>query len=187
MNKKRINNGSHLKNKLSKNNTLITLQRVAKDYDTPAGAFTALKGIDLQIASGEFVAIVGKSGSGKSTLLNMVTGIDQPTRGEIMINKTAVHTLDEDQTAVWRGKNVGIVFQFYQLMPTLTVLENVIMPMDFSNLYSVAERRKRALDLLKQVCVVDQANKFPATLSGGQQQRVAIARALANDPPLLVA
>lgn len=166
---------------------LISLNRVTKDYETPAGAFTALKTVDLKIAKGTFAAIVGKSGSGKSTLLNMITGIDRPTDGEIIINETAVHALNEDKTAVWRGKNVGIVFQFYQLMPTLTVLENVMMPMDFCGLYSVSERRDRALDLLTQVDVVDQANKFPSALSGGQQQRVAIARALANDPPLLVA
>ncbi len=168
-------------------NALISLSGVTKDYATPAGAFTALHGVDLRIAQGEFVAIVGKSGSGKSTLLNMITGIDRPTRGEVLINGTAVHQLNEDNTAVWRGKNVGIVFQFYQLMPTLTVMENVMMPMDFIGKYSAKERITRALDLLTQVGVGDQAYKFPSSLSGGQQQRVAIARALANDPPFLVA
>ncbi len=168
-------------------NALISLSGVTKDYATPAGAFTALHGVDLRIAQGEFVAIVGKSGSGKSTLLNMITGIDRSTNGEVLINGTAVHKLNEDETAVWRGKNVGIVFQFYQLMPTLTVLENVMMPMDFIGKYSTKERVTRALDLLAQVGVGDQANKFPSSLSGGQQQRVAIARALANDPPFLVA
>lgn len=166
---------------------LISLNGVTKDYATPAGHFTALHGVDLHIAQGEFVAIVGKSGSGKSTLLNMITGIDRPTNGEVLINGTAVHELNEDDTAVWRGKNVGIVFQFYQLMPTLTVSENVMMPMDFIGKYSAKERAARALDLLTQVGVGDQVSKFPSSLSGGQQQRVAIARALANDPPFLVA
>jgi putative ABC transport system ATP-binding protein len=187
MNNLQTANGPYTKNQLPSASNLISLRSVTKDYDTPAGAFTALRTIDLTINQGEFVAVVGKSGSGKSTLLNMITGIDRPTQGEIFINQTAVHQLDEDETAVWRGKNVGIVFQFYQLMPTLTVLENVIMPMDFCGLYSVSERRSRALNLLTLVDVADQANKFPSALSGGQQQRVAIARALANDPPLLVA
>ena len=172
-------------NRMAKN--LITLQTVTKDYDTPAGAFTALRAVDLTIAQGKFVAIIGKSGSGKSTLLNMITGIDRPTRGEITINDTAVHNLNEDEAASWRGKNVGIVFQFYQLMPTLTILENVMMPMDFSGTFTPKERNGRAMNLLQQVGIGDQAHKFPSSLSGGQQQRVAIARALANDPPLLVA
>lgn len=187
MNNHQSPNGTSQYGHQSLANNLISLRNVTKEYATPAGAFTALKSVDLTIAKGTFAAIVGKSGSGKSTLLNMITGIDRPTQGEININETAVHTLNEDKTAVWRGKNVGIVFQFYQLMPTLTVLENIMMPMDFCGLYTVSERRERALDLLMQVGVVDQANKFPSALSGGQQQRVAIARALANDPPLLVA
>ncbi len=171
----------------SNGGNLIDMRGVTKAYETAAGPFTALKNIDLQIEAGKFVAIVGKSGSGKSTLLNMLTGIDRPTAGEVGINGTAVTTLNEDQTATWRGRNIGVVFQFYQLMPTLTVIENVMMPMDFCNVYAPRERRARALDLLEQVGVADQADKFPAKLSGGQQQRVAIARALANDPPILVA
>ncbi len=187
MNKQQPTNGYQQDRRLRTADMLISLRGVTKDYDTPAGSFTALRAIDLQIAQGEFAAIVGKSGSGKSTLLNMITGIDRPTRGDVIIGGTAVNTLNEEKTAVWRGKNVGIVFQFYQLMPTLTVLENVLMPMDFSGIYPLSERPKRALQLLAQVGVADQADKFPATLSGGQQQRVGIARALANDPPLLVA
>ncbi len=166
---------------------LIELRGVSKSYQNAARTFTALRNVDLQVEAGEFVAIVGKSGSGKSTLLNVLTGIDRSTNGEVWVNGTPVHTMNEEQTASWRGGNVGVVFQFYQLMPTLTVVENVMMPMDFCNSYPVRERRKRALRLLEQVGVADQAGKFPATLSGGQQQRVAIARALANDPPILVA
>ncbi len=169
------------------NGHLIELHQVVKTYESAAGTFTALKRVDLRVDEGEFIAIVGKSGSGKSTLLNMLTGIDRPTSGEVSVNGMFVQTLDEDQIAVWRGRNVGVVFQFYQLMPTLTVVENVMMPMDFCNVYPVRERRKRAMSLLEQVGVADQANKFPATLSGGEQQRVAIARALANDPPIVVA
>ena len=169
------------------NGHLIELHQVVKTYGSAAGTFTALKRVDLRVGEGEFIAIVGKSGSGKSTLLNMLTGIDRPTSGEVSVNGMVVQTLDEDQIAVWRGRNVGVVFQFYQLMPTLTVVENVMMPMDFCNVYPVRERRKRAMSLLEQVGVADQANKFPATLSGGEQQRVAIARALANDPPIVVA
>ncbi|VAW31081.1 ABC-type antimicrobial peptide transport system, ATPase component [hydrothermal vent metagenome] len=172
---------------VSHSGNLIDMRGVIKTYETAAGSFTAIENIDLQIEAGKFVAIVGKSGSGKSTLLNMLTGIDRPTDGEVVINGTAVTTLSEDQIATWRGRNVGVVFQFFQLMPTLTVIENVMMPMDFCNVYTPRERRKRALALLEQVDVADQADKFPAKLSGGQQQRVAIARALANDPPILVA
>jgi putative ABC transport system ATP-binding protein len=166
---------------------LIELRGVSKSYQSPGGTFTALSNVDLQVQAGEFIAIVGKSGSGKSTLLNMLTGIDHSTAGEVWVNGTPVHTMNEERTAIWRGSNVGVVFQFYQLMPTLTVGENVMMPMDFCNIYPVRERRSRAMRLLEQVGVADQADKFPATLSGGQQQRVAIARALANDPPILVA
>jgi putative ABC transport system ATP-binding protein len=185
MNKQQKTNGNYKNGKGA--NALISLSSVTKDYTMSAGVFTALHSVDLHIASGEFVAIVGKSGSGKSTLLNMITGIDRPTHGEVLIKGTAVHKLNEDDTAVWRGKNVGIVFQFYQLMPTLTVIENVMMPMDFIGKFNAKERAARALDLLTQVGVDDQAYKFPSSLSGGQQQRVAIARALANDPPFVVA
>ena len=141
----------------------------------------------MRVDEGEFVAVVGKSGSGKSTLINMITGIDNPTSGEVFVASTPVHALNQEQLAVWRGKNVGIVFQFFQLLPTLTVAENVVLPMDFCNVYSPRERRERAIALLNKVGIAEQADKLPAALSGGEQQRAAIARALANDPPLLAA
>ncbi len=166
---------------------LIELSGVTKAYDVAAGKFLALKDVDMQVDEGEFVAVVGKSGSGKSTLINMITGIDNPTSGEVFVASTPVHALNQEQLAVWRGKNVGIVFQFFQLLPTLTVAENVVLPMDFCNMYSSRERRERAIALLDKVGIAEQADKLPANLSGGQQQRAAIARALANDPPLLVA
>jgi putative ABC transport system ATP-binding protein len=166
---------------------LIELRGVTKAYDVAAGKFLALKGIDMQVDAGEFVAVVGKSGSGKSTLINMITGIDNPSSGEVFVTSTPVHALDQEQLAVWRGKNVGIVFQFFQLLPTLTVAENVVLPMDFCNAFPVSERHKRAISLLEKVGIAEQADKLPSDLSGGQQQRAAIARALANDPPLLLA
>jgi putative ABC transport system ATP-binding protein len=166
--------------------TLIDLRQVVKTYTSSAGAFTALKGIDLRIDSGEFVAIVGKSGSGKTTLINVLTGIDRPTTGEVFIAGTPVHRLDEGQLATWRGANLGIVFQFFQLLPTLTVLENVRLPMDFGNRYTSAEREERALCLLDLVGITEHAYQLPSHLSGGQQQSAAIARALANDPKILV-
>ena len=165
----------------------IDLCGVSKEYITPAGSFSALRGIDLTVRTGEFVAVVGKSGSGKSTLLNLLAGIDRPTSGEVYINDTPIHTLSEDQVAVWRGRNVGVVFQFFQLLPTLTVQENILISMDFCGVIPANQREGRALDLLGMVGVADQADKMPSTLSGGQQQRAAIARALANDPPVLVA
>jgi putative ABC transport system ATP-binding protein len=166
---------------------LIRVENVVKAYETPAGQFLALRSINLHIDRGEFVAVVGKSGSGKSTLINMITGIDRPTSGEIYINEMGIHKLDEGPMAVWRGKNVGVIFQFFQLLPMLTCVENVMLPMDFCNVYKPSERRERALHLLDLVEMVDQADKLPSEVSGGQQQRAAIARALANDPPLLVA
>lgn len=166
---------------------LIDLRQVVKSYATAAGEFTALRGINLQVNAGEFVAVVGKSGSGKSTLSNMITGIDRPTRGEVWINGTPVHTLRENQIASWRGRTIGVVFQFFQLLPTLTVVENVMLPMDFCHLYSRHERYERAVHLLDQVEMTSQMHKLPTAISGGQQQRVAIARALANDPPIIVA
>ena len=168
-------------------NCLIELHGVTKAYDVAAGKFLALNQVDMQVDAGEFVAVVGKSGSGKSTLINMITGIDNPTSGEVFVAATAVHKLDQEQLAVWRGKNVGIVFQFFQLLPTLTVAENIILPMDFCNTFPVRERRERAISLLEKVGIAEQADKLPADLSGGQQQRAAIARALANDPQILVA
>lgn len=169
------------------NDHLIELHQVVKTYEGEAGTFYALKGVDLNVDPGEFVAVVGKSGSGKSTLINMLTGIDRPTSGEVFVGDTAVHRLSEGQIAVWRGKNVGVVFQFFQLLPTLTVVENVMLPMDFCDMYRLSEREDRAMNLLAQVEMTDHAYKLPTAISGGQQQRVAIARALANDPPILVA
>jgi putative ABC transport system ATP-binding protein len=166
---------------------LIELKNVSKSFQTPAGQFTALAQVSLNVKRGEFLAVVGKSGSGKSTLLNMLVGIDRPSLGEVMIAGTPVHTLTQDQLAAWRGQSVGVVFQFFQLLPTLTVVENVMLPMDFCNTYLPRDRKPRALELLKQLGIIEQANKLPADLSGGQQQRAAIARALANDPPILVA
>jgi len=166
---------------------MITLSHVSKTYETPAGKFAALKYIDLEIRGGEFVGVVGKSGSGKSTLLNMIAGIDRPSSGSIAVAGTEIHALSENTLAVWRGRNVGFVFQFFQLLPTLTAAENVMLPMDFSRTIPLRERRKRAVALLDRVGVERQADKLPATLSGGEQQRVAIARALANEPPLVLA
>ncbi len=168
-------------------NRLIELKKVSKAYDVAAGKFLALKEVDMQANAGEFVAVVGKSGSGKSTLINMITGIDTPTSGEVLVVSAAVHAMDQEQLAVWRGRNVGVVFQFFQLLPTLTVAEHIILPMDFCNTFSVNERRDRAISLLEKVGIAEQADKLPADLSGGQQQRAAIARALAHDPPLIVA
>jgi putative ABC transport system ATP-binding protein len=165
----------------------IDLRDVVKTYESAAGKFTALKGIDLRIHAGEFVTIVGKSGCGKSTLINMITGIDHPTSGEVVVGGTAVNTLREGQIAVWRGHTIGVVFQFFQLLPTLTAIENVMLPMDFGKLYSPAQRYERAMRLLEQVDMAEYAYKLPLALSGGQQQSTAIARALANDPPLLAA
>jgi ABC-type lipoprotein export system ATPase subunit len=169
------------------NDHLIELQKIVKTYKTAAGDFTVLKEVDVQVDGGEFVAVIGKSGSGKSTLINMVTGIDRPTSGKVLVGDTAVHTLSESQMAVWRGRNLGIIFQFFQLLPTLSLIENVMLPMDFCNMFSPGERQKRAMNLLEQVDMVEHAHKLPSAVSGGQAQRVAIARALANDPPILVA
>jgi putative ABC transport system ATP-binding protein len=167
--------------------SLIVLERVCKTYPTPSGPFSALSEISLEVSPGEFVAVVGKSGSGKSTLINLITGIDSPSSGQIHVASSLIHALDQEQLAVWRGKFVGVIFQFFQLLPTLTVIENVMLPMDFCNTYPTRERRPRALALLEKLGIDEQADKLPADLSGGQQQRAAIARALANDPPILVA
>jgi ABC-type lipoprotein export system ATPase subunit len=169
------------------NSHLIECRRLVKTYPTPAGDFPALKDVDLQVDAGEFLAIIGKSGSGKSTLVNMITGIDRPTSGQVLVGDTAVHTLSEGQLAQWRGRNIGVIFQFFQLLPTLTVIENIMLPMDFCHMYSPRERKERALHLLEQIEMADQAYKLPSAVSGGQQQRAAIARALANDPPILLA
>jgi len=164
---------------------IIDLRQVVKNYETTAGTFSALKGVDLQVRAGEFLAVIGKSGSGKSTLINMITGIDRPTAGEVLVNGTAVHRLSEGEMAVWRGHSVGVIFQFFQLLPTLSVIENIMLPMDFCNTYPQRERRQRGMELLELVDLADQADKLPAALSGGQQQRAAIARSIANDPPIL--
>jgi putative ABC transport system ATP-binding protein len=166
---------------------LVNLRQVVKKYEDAAGSVTALWNIDLQVNTSEFVAVIGKSGSGKTTLVNMITGIDKPTSGMVKVNGVLVSQLDGSKGAEWRGRNIGIVFQFFQLLPGLTVLQNVTLPMDFAHLYSVREARKRGMFLLEQVGIAEHAHKRPSALSGGQQQRVAIARALANDPPLLVA
>jgi ABC-type lipoprotein export system ATPase subunit len=182
------------KNKIEKdvahsngNHSIIELRNVIKNYKTAVGDFPALKDVDLHIQAGEFVSIIGKSGSGKSTLLNMITGIDRPTTGEVFVNDTAVHELDENRMARWRGKNLGIVFQFFQLLPTISIVENIMLPMDFCRTYPMREREPRAMKLLNLVELADHAYKLPTALSGGQQQRVAIARALANDPPIVIA
>ncbi len=166
---------------------LIDLQDVVKSYATAAGDFLALKNVSLQVDGGEFVAVIGKSGSGKSTLSNMITGIDRPSSGAVVVNGTSVHKMSEGQIARWRGLSVGVVFQFFQLLPTLTVLENVMLPMDFCNVYTGRERRERAIHLLEQVDMAEQRDKLPTAISGGQQQRAAIARSLATDPPIVVA
>jgi putative ABC transport system ATP-binding protein len=166
---------------------MISLHQVTKQYETPAGAFAALRNVDVEIRSGEFVGVVGKSGSGKSTLLNMIAGIDRPSSGTVTVAGTPIHTLAENKLAAWRGRNVGFVFQFFQLLPTLTAAENVMLPMDFCKTFPARERRKRAVELLQRVGVGPHADKLPSTLSGGEQQRVAIARALANEPPLMIA
>ena len=166
---------------------MIDLRDVNKSYKTAVGDYPALKSIDLQINAGEFVSIIGKSGSGKSTLLNMITGIDHPTNGEVFVNGTAVHEMGENKIARWRGNNLGIVFQFFQLLPIISVIENIMLPMDFCRTYPMNERHGRAMQLLELVELADHAHKLPTALSGGQQQRVAIARALANDPPIIIA
>ncbi len=167
--------------------SLISLAGVTKRYESASGAVVALRDVSLEIGQGEFVAIVGKSGSGKTTLMNLLTGIDCPSSGSIRIAATEIHESSQEQLAKWRGRAVGIVFQFFQLLPTLTAAENVMLPMDFCNAYPSRERRERALHLLATMGIADQADKLPHALSGGQQQRAAIARALANDPPLIVA
>jgi len=167
------------------NDDLVSIQNVEKVFKTKAGPFKALRGIDLQVGAGEFVAVVGPSGSGKSTLINMITGIDRPTTGEVYVGSERLNGMNENQIAKWRGRNVGVVFQFFQLLPTLTVLENVMLPIQYCGTYK-GQRRERAIEVLELVQVPETANKYPSQISGGQQQRVAIARALVNDPKLIV-
>jgi putative ABC transport system ATP-binding protein len=165
----------------------IEVRALHKAYHTSAGDFPALRGVDMQVWPGEFVSVHGKSGAGKSTLVNMITGIDRPTSGEVFIDGVSIPSMPDDRLARWRGKNMGVVFQFFQLLPSLTLIENITLAMDFSGMYPIKERQDRALALLEQVGLADHARKVPSKISGGQQQRVAIARALANDPRLLVA
>jgi putative ABC transport system ATP-binding protein len=169
------------------NNYVVQIKNVVKSFPVGDGEVTILKGLSFDVKDGEFVSIVGPSGNGKSTLLNMITGIDRPSDGEVIVTGREVHRMSENQLAVWRGENVGIIFQFFQMLPALSLLQNVILPMDFARKYTPKERRERAMHLLETVDLADQAHKLPSMVSGGQQQRAAIARALANDPPLLVA
>jgi putative ABC transport system ATP-binding protein len=166
--------------------SLIQLRGVSKAYPTPRGPFLALRDVDLDVRAGQFVAIVGKSGSGKSTLVNVITGIDRPSSGSVRVAETRVNDLSQSQLARWRGRTVGVVFQFFQLLPSLTIVENVMLPMEFCGTFA-GQRLDRARSLLDRVGILAQANKLVAALSGGEQQRAAIARALANDPPILVA
>jgi ABC-type lipoprotein export system ATPase subunit len=176
-----------LKNSGNGNSPMIDLRSVDKYYQSAAGDYHALKSVDLCICAGEFVSIIGKSGSGKSTLLNMITGIDRPTTGEVYVNGTPIHEMNENQLAGWRGDNLGIIFQFFQLLPALNLKQNVILPMDLAGKYRPHERRERAEHLLEIVGLADQMQRLPSMVSGGQQQRAAMARALANDPPILIA
>jgi putative ABC transport system ATP-binding protein len=166
---------------------LIDLRNVVKTYKSLAGSVTALQGIDLQVFRGEFLIVAGKSGSGKTTLVNMVTGLDRSTSGEIWVDGEPLHRFSTEKAAKLRGKTMGVVFQSFELLPTLTVLQNVMLPMDFAHRYSLREQRQRAMHLLEQVEISDHARKYPTALSGGQQQRLAIARAMANDPAILIA
>lgn len=175
------------KNGSNGNGPVVRIKDVVKTFPVGGGEITVLKGLTFDVKSGEFISIVGPSGNGKSTLLNMITGIDRPTSGEVIVTGREVHKMSENQLAAWRGQHVGIIFQFFQMLPALTLLQNVMLPMDFARKYSPRERKERALHLLETVDLADQANKLPGNVSGGQQQRAAIARALANDPELLVA
>jgi putative ABC transport system ATP-binding protein len=165
---------------------LVHVDNVVKDFQGPAGIIHVLKSVNLSVTAGEFVGVRGPSGSGKSTLINMITGIDRPTSGRVQVAGQHIERMSENELARFRGKSIGVIFQFFQLLPTLTVAENVMLPMDFCRMWKPRERPKRAMELLDQVGLADQASKLPNTLSGGQQQRAAIARALANDPPLLM-
>ena len=169
------------------NGPLIDVQGLVKEYQGLGGAVVALKGVDLQARRGEFLVVTGKSGAGKTTLVNVIAGLDRTTAGEIWVDGTPVHRLSADRAARWRGRTVGVVFQSFELLPTLTVQQNVTLPMDFAGRYTLRQRRTRAMHLLEQMEIAGHAHKLPSGVSGGQQQRVAIARALANDPPILVA
>lgn len=166
---------------------VVRLKNVVKTFPVGERDITILHGISLDIHQGEFVSIVGPSGNGKSTLLNMITGIDRPTGGEIIVTGQPVHAMSENELAKWRGQQVGIIFQFFQMLPSLSLMQNVVLPMEFAGLYNRSERQQRAMHLLELVNLDDQAHKLPSMVSGGQQQRAAIARALATNPPLLIA
>ncbi|HNZ02080.1 MAG TPA: ABC transporter ATP-binding protein [Anaerolineaceae bacterium] len=172
---------------ISNHQPLIRLRQVVKVYRTAAGDFPALKGLDLDVEAGEFLAITGKSGAGKTTLVNMITGTDALTSGVVEVGGVNIHQLDENRRALWRGRHLGVIYQSFHLLPNLTLLDNILLPMDFCGLYRRRASRERAMDLLRQMEMADHAHKLPSQISGGQQQRVAIARALANDPPLIVA
>jgi len=174
-------------NHLQPQKSLIRLCHEVKKYNGIAGEVTALKDINLELQSGEFIIITGKSGAGKTTLINMITGLDRLTSGEVWIKDVPVHQLNPEQAARWRGKSIGVVFQSFELLPTLTILQNVMLPMDFAQQGRLKERRERAMFLLEQMEIAEHAHKLPSAISGGQQQRVAIARAMANDPPILAA
>ena len=179
--------GVEIKANTNGNNHIVEVIDVVKSFPVGDGEVTVLKGLSLNVENGEFISIVGPSGNGKSTLLNMITGIDKPTDGEVIVTGREIQNLSENKLAAWRGEHVGIVFQFFQMLPALNLLQNIMLPMDFANKYSRGEKRERALHLLEIVNLADQANKLPSMVSGGQQQRAAIARALANDPNLIVA
>lgn len=178
------NNG---KNGSNGSSPTVQVKEVVKSFRVGDGEITVLKGISFDVKNGEFVSIVGPSGNGKSTLLNMITGIDRPTKGEVIVTGREVHRMSENKLAAWRGQHVGIIFQFFQMLPALSLLQNVMLPMDFARKIPARERRERAMHLLDTVGIADQANKLPSMVSGGQQQRSAIARALANDPDIIVA
>lgn len=178
---------NHEHNQTASLKPIVQLRQVNKSYKTLAGDFEALKGITLDIYPGEFIGILGKSGAGKSTLVNMITGADHLSSGEIWVNGKSVHQLHENELALWRGRNLGVVFQSFRLMPNLSILDNVMLPMDFSGHFRIPKSANQAMELLKQVEIEEHARKLPGMISGGQQQRVAIARALANDPPIIIA
>lgn len=180
-------NAANTLNSFSGKELLVDVRDVVKSFPVGGTTVTVLKGLCLEVTRGEFVTVVGPSGNGKSTLLNMITGIDRPSGGEVLVTGKQVHKMSENQLAAWRGQHVGIIFQFFQMLPSLSLLQNVILPMDFARKYSQRERRERAMNLLEIVGLEDQANKLPSMVSGGQQQRAAIARSLANDPELIVA
>jgi putative ABC transport system ATP-binding protein len=181
------NNGKSKPNGTNGAVPLVQVKDVVKSFPVGGGEITVLKGISFEVNNGEFVSIVGPSGNGKSTLLNMITGIDRPTKGEVIVTGREVHRMSENKLAAWRGQHVGIIFQFFQMLPALSLLQNVMLPMDFAKKIPARERRERAMHLLEIVDIADQANKLPSMVSGGQQQRGAIARALANDPDIIVA